>query len=952
MASRKPSLWRLMLVVLVVVTGLALVAGGGAGFVLHPKSAQAGADAQLISIALGVLALGSVVIGMFRWSLRSSRAAPTGPIRERVAEARIRLGDELQTQWEKERDIRQLHDPDALTVYWKLSELPVMDHVQNIFRPDHLTSNEVGFSGQTDEIGVTAMAAWFRNLVKRRLVILGDAGMGKTTLAMLLMLELLTSPERDRLDAAEGERVPVLLTLSGWHPGIDLREWLGQRLGETYPVLRAYGPDVPGELVNRGKILPVLDGLDELASELRPRLLDQVRAHPDPLILTCRTAEYLATVTGPGGKPLTGAAVIEPMPLQADKIAAYLERLPCQRRSEWPYLFDTLTSHPDHPITRALITPLNVWLLRKTYIDTGEDPTGLLDTGRYRTQYAITHHLLDGLVRALFAARPPSADSEDPFVPRHFWKPADASRWLAFLAQHVQAGDGQDLAWWHLNHSLATCRQSFIATVVSKTGPTYGLVYGLGLALLILLPNYVAGVHGPSLVRTIILLLFFGVAGAMLGLVGRARKSSIRSAGNFIDAVTNLETVPSYANFRSPFGGDTRSWLSPGLAILRSALLLGLLLGLCGGVIGASGGAFLWWERSHLPHHPAGPAAWIVFGLAVGFGSWLVGGFLSMSMNFLRVFATTPLTGDQPQTPAITLHRDLQLTSIIWLMVGLPFVLAAAPMVALIALAYGLRGAIVVGVFFTLLPAGWGLVWVVDRASVGYLVTVRILRIDGLVPRRLMAFLDDAHRVGLLRQVGVMYQFRHITLTDYFAPPSPQNLIARHTSTGDPVAAIAALEELLTDQLRLLGPDHHDTLTTRYNLALWRTEAGDPAAAIAALEELADRFRVLSAYPVETLTTRQQIAVLQAEAGDPAAAITALKELLTDQLRLLGPDHHDTLSTRYDIAGMMAERGDHAAALAEFRDLLADQLRLLGPDHPSTLAASSWVDYLEAQENT
>jgi len=39
------------------------------------------------------------------------------------------------------------------------------------------------------------------------------------------------------------------------------------------------------------------------------------------------------------------------------------------------------------------------------------------------------------------------------------------------------------------------------------------------------------------------------------------------------------------------------------------------------------------------------------------------------------------------------------------------------------------------------------------------------------------------------------------------------------------------MQELLTDLLRVLGPDHPDTLTTRSNLAYWRGQAGDPAGA-------------------------------------------------------------------------------------------------------------------------
>jgi uncharacterized membrane protein len=39
------------------------------------------------------------------------------------------------------------------------------------------------------------------------------------------------------------------------------------------------------------------------------------------------------------------------------------------------------------------------------------------------------------------------------------------------------------------------------------------------------------------------------------------------------------------------------------------------------------------------------------------------------------------------------------------------------------------------------------------------------------LPLRLMGFLDDAYRLGLLRIVGPVYQFRHAALQDHLAPP-------------------------------------------------------------------------------------------------------------------------------------------------------------------------------------
>ncbi|MFD1078948.1 tetratricopeptide repeat protein [Longispora fulva] len=64
-----------------------------------------------------------------------------------------------------------------------------------------------------------------------------------------------------------------------------------------------------------------------------------------------------------------------------------------------------------------------------------------------------------------------------------------------------------------------------------------------------------------------------------------------------------------------------------------------------------------------------------------------------------------------------------------------------------------------------------------------------------------------------------------------------------------------------SDRVRVLGPDHAHTLTTRHNLAYW-----------------------------------------QAAAGDVAQAVEGFQALLADRVRVLGPDHPDTLTTRAILA--------------------------------------------------
>ena len=56
-------------------------------------------------------------------------------------------------------------------------------------------------------------------------------------------------------------------------------------------------------------------------------------------------------------------------------------------------------------------------------------------------------------------------------------------------------------------------------------------------------------------------------------------------------------------------------------------------------------------------------------------------------------------------------------------------------------------------------------------AWVGYVVISRWLAFRGKLPRKIMGFLDDAHRLGLLRTVGSVYQFRHAELQDHLAKP-------------------------------------------------------------------------------------------------------------------------------------------------------------------------------------
>jgi predicted NACHT family NTPase len=70
-----------------------------------------------------------------------------------------------------------------MPVRWRLSDPALMDH------DDHIASDPLRIAARSDRI--TALTDQFRRLRRRRLVIIGSPGSGKTTLAVQQLLQLL-----------------------------------------------------------------------------------------------------------------------------------------------------------------------------------------------------------------------------------------------------------------------------------------------------------------------------------------------------------------------------------------------------------------------------------------------------------------------------------------------------------------------------------------------------------------------------------------------------------------------------------------------------------------------------------------------------------------------------------------------------------------------------------------
>ncbi len=125
--------------------------------------------------------------------------------------------------------------------------------------------------------------------VRGRLLILGAPGSGKTTALLELARELVARAEVD-----DAEPMPVLCNLSSWRgDGDSLAAWLVDQLKIKYGVRKDNGL----EWLHDRMIVPLLDGVDEVAPDYQERCLEAIHRfqddnRPPSLVVSCRDAEY------------------------------------------------------------------------------------------------------------------------------------------------------------------------------------------------------------------------------------------------------------------------------------------------------------------------------------------------------------------------------------------------------------------------------------------------------------------------------------------------------------------------------------------------------------------------------------------------------------------------------------------------------------------------------------
>ncbi|GAA1686898.1 NACHT domain-containing protein [Kribbella yunnanensis] len=608
------------------------------------------------------------------------------------------LRGRLDGQNNGDRKANQLNE-EHLPVRWSAAAVDLMDS-------DGRKVMRSSLAGEWDDV-----TEQFLRLRRRRWVILGEGGAGKSGLLLELMQQLLKAPDRI------GGRVPVLVPLSAWDVRKDVDDFLADFLLDTYSGLKfsrgRKKDDRRADLLRlvRERVLPMFDGLDEMPAPRRVTALELLSEHDREFqfVLTSRPEEYGDAVRGRHGRlGVAGTAVVEIQPLLVDDIVKYLRDVRDSAPEAWAA---ELREHK--PLADALSTPLMVWLASVTFAG---DPGAL--TGQGVTAKQIKEKVFKALIPARFTKHPrwgPNART---------WDVQAVTRWITYLARDVDrrrrtktSGETADdlISWWR----LADAAEPVVGRLAALTALlTTGVGVGIGVGYL----------FSPEIG------LFFGVAvGTVIGV-----------------SAAHSRLKPTTVEFR--FGGR-----------FVVGLAGGLLVGLVGG-----GAVFV------LQHDLSAVWALAGFGLPLG----IVYGL------------TSTVKVEDAVSPAGVLKRERMFVLAYFIAYGLACAIAcwilSGPVLALsLGIFAGLSGGM-----FNGLP--WAVVHLLFKSedvdpSAGAVAWFRFFLAKLLwrshtpvdLPWRLLTFLEDARRRGILQQSGASYRFRHVDYVDWLVkesgPATPGN---------------------------------------------------------------------------------------------------------------------------------------------------------------------------------
>lgn len=255
------------------------------------------------------------------------------------------------------------------------------------FRVHRLRGRARGRAGQSARSirAFGGIVGFYLKETSGRMVILGAPGTGKTVLAASLTVGLLERHLGALADKSTPIAVPCLFNLPSWDPeSDDLADWLETQIIERFRVSRK----IASTLINHGRILPVLDGLDEMdaqdAEKKRSngavsRINDYIALTPGcRIVVICRSGpRYYEQLV----RRISNADEIEVERLKPHQIIEYIKGHCANEAAivSWQPVIDVLETRRSRLVLSTLNTP---WRMSAAIMFSllGGDPANLLPT--------------------------------------------------------------------------------------------------------------------------------------------------------------------------------------------------------------------------------------------------------------------------------------------------------------------------------------------------------------------------------------------------------------------------------------------------------------------------------------------------------------------------------------------------------------------------------------------
>ena len=578
----------------------------------------------------------------------------------------------------------------------------------------------------------------------RLLLILGEPGSGKTTTLLQLARDLIAEVDLSTFT----QPIPVILNLSTWtNKAQPLDEWLVAELNSKYRLPKKDGQ----RWLKERRILPLLDGLDEVRAENRAACVEKINQLVTDyglqgLVVCSRIKDYTAL-----NVRLAFYRAIYIQPLTPEQVDEYLERAGEKLAS----LRTTLQA--DLALRSMAQSPLILNIMSLAYQNTSAEDLSnpSLNTDKSRRQ-----HLLDTYIARMFSRKGGTRLYED----------EQTKQRLSWLAQNMQKHNQEVFLIEGLQPSwLSTSRWQWVYVLASRmiawlmyglsVGLTNGLIglliFGLGIGLPIGLIDLLrfellrkrTRTREPqgfwwSVINIVMIWLIVGlIVGLIMGFFGGLMFGL--SVGLIVGLIFGIRgSKQSLENDIQTVEALRWSWHRAGVGLIYG-LIFGLIFGLVFALIyGLIGGVIFG----------------LIFGLSLGPSGGLIGGLI----GGLTAAIFNGLNGEIIETKSFPNQGTwLSIRNAIFggLIYGLIFGLIGLLIFGL-SLSSGLSGGFI------------GVMWYGGLDVFQHYTLRLILLLQGHTPANYTRFLDYAVDRIFLQKVGGGYRFIHRLLLEHFAEMS------------------------------------------------------------------------------------------------------------------------------------------------------------------------------------